>query len=679
MIRRWGYLGAAVLIGLAAVVYGAGLDALLDPAVPVFGDLGGHIAPILELRSRLARGVIHDWSFSWYGGFPLFYFYFPLPSLTALALAAVVGIGRAITVVVVAGPLLLPLASAALVRATGGTKAGAALAAAGSGYFVLARSLTLSGGTLESSMVGEFSYAFAMAASLFYLATLPRLLERRTAGALVAPVLLLAATALSHVMATGLAVVGSLALARGRRDLAPLAGTWVAAFLVAGWWTVPFLAYAGEMSALAWAPPSPERVAALLYEGVPLAVLALLAVAWRSDRLGSAFYRLAGALVGVALLPLLFPEPPIYPTRLLPYAYWAGHVLAAVVAWQAIRAALARTHLVRVGVALVGVGALLGVGVLRGPPRRTADVMLRGDRLAVDAGSWRELEATVAGLPPGAVMAAGRFPDPDGPAAGPMYLLDLFGSRHLPRRAGHRVVGGLWQESSPNAPYKSLAALHLRSDLSSLLALFEARDPDVDLGVRQSRLLGARYVVIAGRPAYVRTLEPRGLRELARDTLWRLYEVEDHAVVLEPGPIAAVPRGDFRAAASRWFEAGGRADLPVVAAPGLPLERPAGRAVDPRPETAVALLPGEIRVSGVVPGRPLLLRLSYFPNWRLASPGRGPFRTAPNHMLVIPESDAVRLVWRTGWPERLGRVLTVLGILLLLGAGVVAGLGRRRG
>ncbi|NIP80928.1 MAG: hypothetical protein GWM90_17610, partial [Gemmatimonadetes bacterium] len=49
--------------------------------------------------------------------------------------------------------------------------------------------------------------------------------------------LLLAATALSHVMATGLAVVGSLALARGRRDLAPLAGTWVAAFLVAGWWT----------------------------------------------------------------------------------------------------------------------------------------------------------------------------------------------------------------------------------------------------------------------------------------------------------------------------------------------------------------------------------------------------------------------------------------------------------
>lgn len=669
LLVRWGWLAGTAVLAALAVLYGAGLDALTDPAVPIFGDVGGHVVAIRELMGQLGRGHVHGWSYAWYGGFPLFYFYFPLPALLAVALAGIVGLGYAMTVVVVSGPLLIPLAAAVLVRATGGSRLAAFLAGAGSAYFLLVRSLAISGGSLESALVGEYSYAIAMALSLFFLASVPRLLERRTGRAMVLPALLLAATALSHVLAVFMAVVGSLAFVRRRRDLAPLASIWGIAFLISGWWSVPFLGYVGEMSSLAWSPPTTRAVAAWLFEGVPLLLLSVLALTWRdSEMLDPRMYRLVVVFLGLGIAPLLFPGLPIYPARLLPYAFWAGHVLAAVVAWQAVRALRARKALLRSTVVLLGLGAFAGVSLLRVPPRWTAWISLEGSEAAVDRDSWQRLIAQLRARPAGAVLNASQFPDTTG--GHPMHLLDLHGARHIPHLTDHRIVGGLWQESSPVALYAQLSAGHLRGDMRSRLSTFDGRAPDADLGARQARILGARYIVVAGLPdfidEYIDRGAPAGVRPLARDSLWVLYQVDGAGTALVPGPLLPVAEGEFEAAASRWFDRGGEPPVPVVFR-GTPVQ---GLADGPRVvagEPDLQLLPGEIRLDGVAPGQPLLLRLSYFPNWALASPGRGPFRAAPNHIMVVPRSDSVRLVWRFGWIERAGLAASILaGILVLV-------------
>ena len=197
--------------------------------------------------------------------------------------------------------------------------------------------------------------------------------------------------------------------------------------------------------------------------------------------------------------------------------------------------------------------------------------------------------------------------------------------------------------------------------MSSLLAMFADQDPDVDLGVGQARLLGARYIVVAGVPEYIRRLAPAGVREIARDSLWRLYEIQDFAIALHPTRIETVTRREFGRQASRWFEAGGRSAVPVEVADSPLADIVAETSRIVAGESEIELKPREIRLGGVTPGRPLLLRLSFFPNWTLDTPGHGPFRAAPNHMLVVSDTDEVRLTWQYGWFERVGLWASVVG------------------
>ncbi len=664
------WIGLSILIGLAAVGFGTGIRPLLSPDPPIFGDLGGHMVPIRESMEALRQGSFRGWSFSWFGGFPRFYFYFPLPALLIAGLSALIGLGHASVVVVLVGPALLPLAAAGLARSTGGTRGGAVLIALGTGVFLLFRSLALAGGTLEAAVVGEFSYGMSVTLGIFYLASLPGLMRRPGAGWFILSSVLLAATALSHVLGTAVAVIGSVALVGRGRDLLRTAGTWAAGFLLSAWWTVPFLWYAGEMGRLSWSPIATRELAALLYEGVPVGVLALLALGWRTTALGPRFYRVAGVFMVTGIIPLVVPDPPFYPGRLLPFGLWAGCSLAVVAGWQSVLAMAARRRRVRAVIGIAGLGALLVVAAASPPPRRTAEVNFGGMREAVDAAAWLSLERYIQRLPPGAVAEASlhaRNTDP------PRFLADG-GLLHLHRLTGHRTVGGTWQESSRRSAFELRARGNLRGDLSSRMRVFPERPPDPDLGIRQARLLGARYLVMSGPAAALDTLRFHGVRELARDSSWRLYEIAGAAAAVGVARVAPTARDSFSAAAAAWFERGGGSPLPVRIDSALAPRGSAFPGAVRLGEAQVRLGPRDITLRGAVPGQPLLVRLSFFPNWRLATPGRGPFRAAPNDMLVLPLSSEVRLVWVTGWPERasLATSWTAAALLLLaLAAGMI--------
>ncbi len=192
----------------------------------------------------------------------------------------------------------------------------------------------------------------------------------------------------------------------------------------------------------------------------------------------------------------------------------------------------------------------------------------------------------------------------------------------------------------------------------------EAR-PDPDLGVRQARLLGARFIVLAGTPAFLEASDLTGARQVARDSIWRLFEIQDDAVALDPGTLHPVPPDSLPGAAAEWFASGGRLPLPVAAPPPVAGGSHAVSSLR-SPEAAVRMLPGEIRFSGARPGTPLLLRLSYFPAWRLVPPGAGPYPAAPHHLLVVPASEEVRLVWRPGRVETLARLVSLIAAAVLV-------------
>jgi hypothetical protein len=63
-------------------------------------------------------------------------------------------------------------------------------------------------------------------------------------------------------------------------------------------------------------------------------------------------------------------------------------------------------------------------------------------------------------------------------------------------------------------------------------------------------------------------------------------------------------------------------------------------------------------------GVPVLVKASYFPNWQVEG-AAGPYRVAPNYMVVVPTSNHVTLTYGTSPIEYLGYLLTLVGIGLL--------------
>jgi len=64
-------------------------------------------------------------------------------------------------------------------------------------------------------------------------------------------------------------------------------------------------------------------------------------------------------------------------------------------------------------------------------------------------------------------------------------------------------------------------------------------------------------------------------------------------------------------------------------------------------------------------GVPILVRVSYFPNWKVDG-ANGPYRVAPNMMVVIPTSNTVKLHYGSTSRDYMAYLLTFIGIGLLV-------------
>ncbi|MFM8907348.1 MAG: hypothetical protein ACKOIZ_07030, partial [Actinomycetota bacterium] len=83
--------------------------------------------------------------------------------------------------------------------------------------------------------------------------------------------------------------------------------------------------------------------------------------------------------------------------------------------------------------------------------------------------------------------------------------------------------------------------------------------------------------------------------------------------------------------------------------------------------TVTDVVPGRSSVSFRVDkiGTPILVRTSYFPNWN-ASGAQGPYRIAPNMMVVVPTQNEVSLNFGWSFLDIFAYVLTIAGIVVLV-------------
>ncbi len=246
---------------------------------------------------------------------------------------------------------------------------------------------------------------------------------------------------------------------------------------------------------------------------------------------------------------------------------------------------------------------------------------------------------------------------------------------------------GLFFESTPTVPFHFINQDELSLEPSRPVRAVPYGGTDLAAGTEHMQLFGVRYYMAFSDSLIAEARAHEDLTEVAAQPPWVAFEVADAPLV---SPLAAEPvvvagvggdperwldvavdfytsfagsgalvadadsppgAGVFPAASGpkAWAEVQPDADLPV-------------RSLDDVKIHQVAATENSIGFRVDRTGVPVLVKASYFPNWQVDG-AAGPYRVAPNFMVVVPDETEVTLTY--GWTatDVLAWVITVIALI----------------
>jgi hypothetical protein len=248
---------------------------------------------------------------------------------------------------------------------------------------------------------------------------------------------------------------------------------------------------------------------------------------------------------------------------------------------------------------------------------------------------------------------------------------------------------GLYFEASGTTPYHFLTTSALSAHSSDPVRRLKYEDGDVDKGVEYMQTLGVKYYMAFSPSIIAKADQNKSLTPIAQSGPWKIYQVADTNLV---EPLATQPVVAEGANASRdsWLELGASffqnqdqwAAVPAASGPSnwqrITLDK-SGKTTDKTlatvtPATPIQSVPlPAVTISDIKTtdnslsftvdkvGVPVLVKTSYFPNWSVSG-GTGPYRVAPNQMVVIPTSTHVTLHYGHTKIEYFAYFLSLVGI-----------------
>jgi len=250
---------------------------------------------------------------------------------------------------------------------------------------------------------------------------------------------------------------------------------------------------------------------------------------------------------------------------------------------------------------------------------------------------------------------------------------------------------GLLFESSATTPYHFLNQAELSVTPSEAMVGLDYTALNLPAGIQHLQLLGVRYFMASSPQVESAASADPSLRRVAQTgpwtssqagvsttTTWEIYEVLDSPLVTGLANEPAVEVGIGAAQSSwlrpseSWYDDPARWN--VFLAQSGPASWPRVPIGDPSPPqhhvatthvTEVRETNNTVSFHVSKIGSPVLVKVSYFPNWQ-ATGATGPYRVTPNLMVVVPTAHNVVLHYGSSPADRAGEVLSVVGLIGLV-------------
>jgi len=658
---------------------------LFSKTITTGGDTGSHYYTAEYLTNYLLpQGKISGWCQGNLAGFPMLQNYFPFPFLLMAILSWVIPLQISFKLVTVLGTFLLPPCTYLFFRLLRQPFPVPVMGAVFTLPFLFMEGNSMWGGNIPSTLAGTFCYSLGFALTVLWLGLLYRAISEQKGW--MGCSILLAMIGLCHGYTLLFAVFTSTFFIFTRKGIGHNVRTLIQihliAFFLMAFWLLPlivFLPYTTRFSIL-WIFFDLQQIGREIFPVImyPFIGLAISGVVWalikkirppHSIAMKPWAYLWFSAFCGVALYWIGY-KIGVVDIRFLPFLQFF-----LVVAGAMVFCSISSHKKVSVLLALMA----LTLTFLWVDERETfIRNWIRSNYMGFENRRLWEpfisVNRFLKGTPgdPRVVYEHSMIHQ----GAGSVRAFES-----LPLFSGRSTLEGVYIQGSLSVPFIFYLQSEVSQKASTPIPDYNYSRFNLQRGVDHLRLFNVRELIVAEAETKKAIKGFPGFQFRYRAGPYEIYELETgskrYVEPLKYKPVL-VTKGDWRRLFYKWFRLGDLA-VPIVFKNEVKdgdnlrfhiMETPDVRRLPKEPVAGdgtfkETVKEEEIVIEGATPGNPLLIKVSYHPNWKVEGADRV-YLVSPAFMLIYPESSRVRLYFGRTWPDYAGAIMTALAILYIL-------------
>ncbi|MBU1168052.1 MAG: tetratricopeptide repeat protein [Proteobacteria bacterium] len=251
----------------------------------------------------------------------------------------------------------------------------------------------------------------------------------------------------------------------------------------------------------------------------------------------------------------------------------------------------------------------------------------------------------------------------------------------LPFFSGRSTLEGLYIQASLLSPYIYYIQAEISAHPSTPFADYVYPGLDLNRAIQHLRLFHVGQIILTEPGTQKAALENPAYTLGYQSGPFMVFDLAD----IGSGYVEALPfkpallvQGDFRRLFFTWFRKGNLSIPLVYTTHPDPIDLERMTPIDPtkiehlRPialdkalkKISARLSQDEILIDQATPGQPLLVKVSYHPNWHVRGADKI-YLASPGFMLVYPTSSTVRLYYEASMIEHTGLIVSILSLCLI--------------
>jgi len=701
-------------------------DLILSNTTTTGGDMGSHYVLAHYLKNYLLpNGKLIGWYPHWMAGTPIFQFYFVPPYLLMSFISLFIPLEISFKLVTILGVFLLPLTTFFMMRLMGFEFPTPAIASGSTTLLLFLETQSQWGGNIPSTLAGEFSYMISFSLTILLMGSLYLGIKRNRYVVLNS--LLLAMVVLTHIY-TGIFITSVSIFFLFSRDRSKnfiyLFKVFFLAGLISGFWTIPLIAKLGFSAA----PKDvffgfPNLDVAIVPQFTVFYIFAAISIASGILNRDKRILYLLWAIFSSILLILSIKHINLLYIRFVPFIYFIPLLIASDGLGRISRNLKARwlfliilvlSTLIWVNFGISGVISEIGkaTGYDDNPTLKAIESYFR-DFPFVSNGityipGW--IKWNYEGLE--GKKTYGTFKEVndylrEGNLSGRVdfeysHSYNKFGTPRVfevsPVFSNKSVMESLLLESSLTFPFFYYIQKEMSQDAWWPGFSIDMPSFDPDSGVESLRLYNVQYFVAFSKEtkdALDVNDRFRLLEEIGEFNIYVLNEDSSYVEVPRSEPVLVIT-DNWKQFSYDWFSSGHR-ETPLVFSPTVDeydlsrfrivvMDKPiriqkneniqifypenitealkSSQRMETDCNITETLYEEEIRIDTTCIDKPLLVKVSYFPNWKVEGAEKI-YIASPSLMLIFPEKETVRIYYGETLADKIGNLSSILGILIV--------------